>query len=56
MQNRNNTPVRFDDNGVCHVSGFSPAIMKSVLSVEDLEDFTPFNVMTKTLMVDRYDY
>ena len=53
---RDNTPVRFDDKGVCHVSGFSPAIMKSVLSVEDLEDFTPFNVMVKTLMSDRYDY
>lgn len=51
-----NTPVRFDDKGVCHVSGFSPAIMKAVLSVEDLEDFTPFSVMTKTLMSDRYDY
>lgn len=56
MQNRNNTPVRFDDKGVCHVSGFSPAIMKTVLSVQDLEDFTPFNVMVKTLMSDRYDY
>ena len=53
---RGNTPVRFDDKGVCHVSGFSPAIMKAVLSVEDLEDFTPFNVMVKTLMSDRYDY
>ncbi len=51
-----NTPVRFDDKGVCHVSGFSPAIMKSVLSVEDLEDFTPFNIMCKTLMSERYDY
>lgn len=51
-----NTPVRFDDKGVCHVSGFSPAIMKSVLSVEDLEDFTPFNVMVRTLMNERYDY
>jgi hypothetical protein len=51
-----NTPVRFDDKGVCHVSGFSPAIMKVVLSVTDLEDFTPFSVMTKTLMSDRYDY
>jgi hypothetical protein len=50
------TPVRFDDKGVCHVSGFSPAIMKAVLSVKELEDFTPFNVMCKTLMVDRYDY
>lgn len=53
---KGNTPVRFDDRGVCHVSGFSPAIMKSVLSVEDLEDFTPFNVMVKTLMNERYDY
>ena len=53
---RDNTPVRFDDKGVCHVSGFSPAIMKAVLSVEELEDFTPFNVMAKTLMSERYDY
>jgi len=53
---RDNTPVRFDDRGVCHVSGFSPAIMKAVLSVKELEDFTPFNVMCKTLMSDRYDY
>lgn len=53
---RDNTPVRFDDKGVCHVSGFSPAIMKSVLSVEDLEDFTPFNIMVRTLMNERYDY
>lgn len=53
---KDSTPVRFDDKGVCHVSGFSPAIMKSVLSVEDLEDFTPFSVMVKTLMNERYDY
>ena len=51
-----NTPVRYDDKGVCHVSGFSPAIMKAVLSVEELEDFTPFNVMCKTLLSERYDY
>ena len=50
------TPVRFDDRGVCHVSGFSPAIMKAVLSVEELEDFTPFNVMCRTLLNERYDY
>ena len=56
MHGRDNTPVRYDDKGVCHVSGFSPAIMKAVLSVEELEDFTPFNVMVKTLMNERYDY
>lgn len=48
-----NTPVRFDDNGVCLVSGFSPAIMKSVLA-NDLEEFTPYNVMLQTLLKDRY--
>jgi hypothetical protein len=56
MGAQGNTPVRFDDKGMCHVSGFSPAIMKAVLSVKELEDFTPFNVMVKTLMSDRYDY
>jgi len=55
-QGGDNTPVRYDGRGVCHVSGFSPAIMKAVLSVKELEDFTPFNVMVKTLMSDRYDY
>jgi hypothetical protein len=48
-----NTPVRFDDNGVCMISGFSPSIMKSVLA-NDLEEFTPMSVMLKTLMKDRY--
>lgn len=49
------TPVKFDDRGVCHVSGFSPAIMKSVLA-NDLEDFTPHNVMLKTIMNERYAF
>ena len=48
------SPVRFDDNGVCHISGFSPAIMKYVLA-DDLGDFTPLNVMLQALNVDRYD-
>ena len=50
-----NTPVRFDERGTAHVSGFSPAIMKSVLA-NDLKDYTPYNVMVKALMVDRYNY
>ena len=49
-----NTPVKFDQNGTAHVSGFSPSIMKSVLA-NDLEDYTPYNVMLKTLMNSRYD-
>lgn len=51
---KTDTPVRFDARGVCHVSGFSPAIMKSILA-DDLEDFTPYNVMAKALMNNRYD-
>lgn len=50
-----NTPVKFDQNNTAHISGFSPAIMKSVLA-NDLEHFTPYNVMVKALMVDRYTY
>ena len=49
-----NTPVKFDERGTAHVSGFSPSIMKSVLA-NDLEDYTPYNVMLKTLMNTRYD-
>lgn len=52
---KKDTPVRFDQRGVCQVSGFSPAIMKSVLA-NDLENFTPYNVMLKTLMKSRYDH
>ena len=50
-----NTAVKFDERGTALVSGFSPAIAKSVLS-NDLEDFTPENVMLKTIMVPRYDW
>lgn len=52
---RDNTPVRFDETGTALVSGFSPSIMKSVLS-NDLEDYTPLNVMLQTIMNDRYAY
>jgi hypothetical protein len=48
-------PVRFGENGVALVSGFSPAIMKSVLA-SDLDKFTPESVMLKALMVDRYNW
>ena len=51
----NDSPVKFNDQGVAMVTGFSPAIMKSVLA-NDLEDFTPYRVMEKTIMNERYDY
>jgi Domain of unknown function (DUF2828) len=48
-----NVPVKMDKTGVALVSGFSPAIVKSVLSA-DMEQFTPEGIMMKTLMSDRY--
>lgn len=49
------TPIRYDDRGVCLVSGFSPTILKSILA-NDLENYTPYNVMLKTLTNERYAY
>lgn len=48
-----NVPVRFDQKGAALVSGFSPAIMKSVLAA-DFENMTPEGIMKKTIMSDRY--
>jgi hypothetical protein len=49
-----NTPVKFDKRGTALVSGFSPALAESVMS-NDLEDFTPLNVMLKAVCKPRYD-
>jgi hypothetical protein len=48
-----NTPVKFDKSGTALISGFSPAVVKPLLS-GDLENFTPEAVMLKTIMQDRY--
>lgn len=48
-----NAPVKFDETGTALVSGFSPAIVKPLLS-GDMEEFTPQAVMLKTIMQDRY--
>lgn len=46
-----NVPVRFDEDGTALVSGFSPAIMKSILSAND---FTPLGIMLNTINAERY--
>jgi hypothetical protein len=48
-----NVPAKFDKSGVALVSGFSPAICKSLLA-GDVEQFTPEAIMLKTVMSDRY--
>jgi hypothetical protein len=50
---KDNVPVKHDKSGVALVSGFSPAIVKSVLST-DMDQFTPEGIMLRTVMVDRY--
>ena len=50
---KDNVPVKYDTSGVALVSGFSPAIMKSVLA-SDTDNFTPEAIMLKTVMLDRY--
>jgi len=49
--NNNNVPVKFNEQGVALVSGFSPSIMKTVLSSEEL---TPLKIMEDTLNSPRY--
>lgn len=52
---KDNVPVKFDKRDTALVSGFSPAIVKAVLS-GDMEQFTPESIMLKAVMNERYDY
>lgn len=51
---KDNVPVKANAKKVALVSGFSPSIMKSVLSA-DSEKFTPEGIMLNTVMIPRYD-
>lgn len=46
-----NVPVRFNQQGVALVSGFSPSIMKTILAADEL---VPEKIMLDAVMVDRY--
>jgi hypothetical protein len=52
LRDAGNVPVKFDASGVALVSGFSPAIMKSILAGKE---FTPEAIMMDTIMNPRYD-
>lgn len=53
LQSRSNSnfPVQVTDEGTALISGFSPAILKSVLSGEDM---SPESIMSKTVNGERY--
>ena len=55
INSHGNVPVAFDETGTALVSGFSPAIMKSVLSA-DFEAMTPEGIMRKAVMQEKYDF
>jgi hypothetical protein len=54
IQSRNagNIPVQVTDNNTALVSGFSPAILKSLLTGEDM---SPIGIMNKTVNSARYE-
>ena len=49
---QDNVPTRFDEMGTALVSGFSPSIMKSILSCQDM---TPYTMMMETIGSSRYE-
>lgn len=48
-----NVPAKSNEFGVALISGFSPSILKAVLS-NDMSEFTPEAVMLEAVMVERY--
>ena len=55
LSNHDNVPVKARENGAALVSGFSPSIVKSVLTTPR-DGFTPVGVMMNTIMKDRYSH
>jgi hypothetical protein len=51
---KDNIPVRFTEKGTALISGFSPNILKSVLS-GNLGELTPEKIMLNAIMSPRYD-
>lgn len=51
-----NLPVSFGVGGTAMITGFSPAIMKSVLASTSIPEITPLSMMLDTLNVPRYDW
>ena len=50
-----NVPVTYREDGTALVSGFNTHVLKAVIN-NDIEQFTPENVMLKAVTTSRYDY
>lgn len=50
-----NQPVKAGTEGSVLVSGYSPAILQSILACEEIREPTPFEVMMTALTSDRYN-
>lgn len=50
-----NQPVKAHTSGAVLVSGYSPAILQSILSGEEIKEPTPFEIMMNALTSDRYN-
>lgn len=50
-RNKDNVPVKMNENNVALISGFSPSIMKSLLGGKS---FTPYDIMMETISKERY--
>lgn len=53
INSRDNVPAKSNEQGVALVSGFSPSIMKAVLSA-NMDEFTPRGIMMKSIMNEKY--
>jgi hypothetical protein len=53
LNSHSNVPVKYDKKGVALVSGFSPALMKTIL--ESINDLTPESVVLKAIMNPKYE-
>lgn len=55
LNGANNMPVQKHETGTMLVSGYSPAIMNSIMSM-DVDSITPEGLMMKAIMQPRYDW
>ena len=51
-------PVTFDESGTILINGYSPSIMKLILSMdtEALKSITPMKLMLDAVNVDKYSF